>query len=286
MNRSIRIAAMAVLVVTACVAPCAAQGTAPSAGPVVSIQWLKQHAANPGVVVIATNDTPPYESGHIPNARFLGHDGTLDHGAHRLLAPAQLATVLARAGATDSSRIVLYGEPLAVGWLYYALASIGHADHVSVLDGNYTAWLAAGHSGSTDSPAPASGRLTVKPSPDIAVDRAWVRSHLDDPKTRLLDVRSSQEWEKGVIPNSTKFLWADLYSDVKIRRLKTPAEMRAVFEKAGVGAGQTAVTYCAVGMRASLAYFAARAAGIPARVYVGSWADWSSDPTSPITKNR
>jgi thiosulfate/3-mercaptopyruvate sulfurtransferase len=253
---------------------------------VVSIAWLKQHATNPGVVVIATNDTPPYESGHIPNARFLGHDGTLDHGAHRLLAPAQLATVLARAGATDNSRIVIYGEPMAVGWLYYALASVGHADRVSVLDGNYTAWLAAGHPGSTDSPAPASGRLTVKPSPDIAVDRAWVRTHLDDPKTRLLDVRSPQEWEKGVIPNSTKFLWADLYSDVKTRRLKTPAEMRAVFEKAGVGAGQTAVTYCAVGMRASLAYFAARAAGIPARVYVGSWADWSSDPTSPISKNR
>jgi 3-mercaptopyruvate sulfurtransferase SseA len=37
-------------------------------------------------------------------------------------------------------------------------------------------------------------------------------------------------------------------------------------------------------MRASLAYFAARAAGIPARVYVGSWADWSSDPSSPIAR--
>jgi thiosulfate/3-mercaptopyruvate sulfurtransferase len=62
--------------------------------------------------------------------------------------------------------------------------------------------------------------------------------------------------------------------------------MHAAFEKAGVGAGQTLVTYCAIGMRASLAYFAARAAGIPARVYVGSWADWSSDPTSPVSKQR
>ena len=263
-----------------------AQGTAPAAGPIVSIDWLKQHINDPGVAVIATNDTPPYEGGHIPNARFLGHDGTLEHSAnaHRLLAPEQLAKALARAGATDSSRIVLYGEPLAVGWLYYAFASIGHADRVSVLDGNYAAWLAAGNPASNDVPAPGIGRLTVKPAPDIAVDRAWVRSHLDDSKTRLLDVRSPREWDQGTIPNSTKFLWADLYSDVKTRKFKTPADMRAAFEKAGVKPDQTAVTYCAIGMRASLAYFAARAAGVPARVYVGSWADWSSDPANPVSK--
>jgi thiosulfate/3-mercaptopyruvate sulfurtransferase len=288
MGTSTRIASVAVLAVLACVAPCAAQSTASgaSAGPIVSIDWLKQHFNDPGIAVIATNDTPPYESGHIPNARFVGHDGTLEHESHRLLAPEKLAAALASAGATDSTRIVLYGEPLAVGWLYYAFASLGHADRVSVLDGNYAAWLAAGNPASTDVPAPGTGRLTVKPSPDIAVDRTWVRSHLDDPKTRLLDVRSPREWEQGVIPNSTKFLWADLYSDVKTRRLKSPADMRAAFEKAGVGAGQTLVTYCAIGMRASLAYFAARAAGIPARVYVGSWADWSSDPTSPVSKQR
>jgi thiosulfate/3-mercaptopyruvate sulfurtransferase len=285
MNTSARVGVVSVLAFFVGTAVASTQTSAPaSAGPIVSIDWLKQQLNNPGVVVIATNDTPPYESGHIPNARFVGHDDTIDHGAHRLLPPAQIATVLARAGATDTARIVIYGEPLAVGWLYYALAAVGHADRVSVLDGNYSAWLAAGHPASTDVPPPATGRLTVTPVADIAVDRAWVRSHLDDKNTRLLDVRGQQEWDKGMIPNATKFRWADLYTDVKTRRLKSPAEIRAVFEQAGLQSGQTVVTYCAVGMRASLAYFAARAAGIPARVYAGSWADWSSDPASPIAK--
>jgi thiosulfate/3-mercaptopyruvate sulfurtransferase len=57
-----------------------------------------------------------------------------------------------------------------------------------------------------------------------------------------------------------------------------------VFERAGLRAGQTAVMYCAVGMRASLAYFAARAAGLPARVYLGSWTDWTRDALSPIAR--
>jgi 3-mercaptopyruvate sulfurtransferase SseA len=70
-----------------------------------------------------------------------------------------------------------------------------------------------------------------------------------------------------MIPNATKFLWGDLYADVNARRFKSPRELAATFERAGVAKGQTVVTYCAVGMRASLAYFAARVAGIPARVY-------------------
>jgi thiosulfate/3-mercaptopyruvate sulfurtransferase len=284
MSRRWRVCALAL---AAHVATTAAQDAGfRGVGPVVSLEWLARQLSDPGVVVIATDDTPPFDRGHIPNARFLGHDATLNHDSHRLLAPADLAAVLGRAGATDAARIVIYGEPMAVGWLFYAFASLGHADHVSVLDGNFTAWLAAGRQASTDTPPPGSGRLTARPAPEIAVDRAWVRSHLDDASTRLLDVRSPQEWDRGMIPKAAKFLWGDLYADVKTRRLKTPAEIRAAFERAGVGPGQTAVTYCAIGMRASLAYFAARAAGIPARVYVGSWADWTSDPTSPVAKGR
>jgi thiosulfate/3-mercaptopyruvate sulfurtransferase len=253
--------------------------------PVVSLAWLHQHLTDPNVVIIATDDQPPYSEGHIPGARFVGHEATIDHNDHRLRPPAELASALARAGATDTARIVLYGEPLAVGWLYHAFASLGHGDRVSVLDGNYTAWRAAGHPSSTETPPAARGRLTAKLAADVSVDRAWVKSHLYDANTRLLDVRSQQEWDRGMIPNATKFLWADLYTNVKTRRMKPASELKAAFERAGVQPGQTVVTYCAVGMRASLAYFAARAAGIPARVYVGSWADWSSDPTSPVAKS-
>jgi 3-mercaptopyruvate sulfurtransferase SseA len=37
-------------------------------------------------------------------------------------------------------------------------------------------------------------------------------------------------------------------------------------------------------MRASLMYWAARAAGLPARAYVGSYQDWQMDSTDPIVK--
>ena len=57
-----------------------------------------------------------------------------------------------------------------------------------------------------------------------------------------------------------------------------------MFASAGVQSGQEVVTYCAIGMRASLMYWAARAAGVPARVYVGSFTDWQRNSTNPIVK--
>ena len=44
------------------------------------------------------------------------------------------------------------------------------------------------------------------------------------------------------------------------------------------------MTYCAVGMRASLMYWAALAVGVPARVYVGSFEDWQQDSTNPVVR--
>ncbi|MGE5837626.1 MAG: rhodanese-like domain-containing protein [Acidobacteriota bacterium] len=56
--------------------------------------------------------------------------------------------------------------------------------------------------------------------------------------------------------------------------------------KAGVKPGDQVVTYCAVGMRASLMYFAARYAGVPARVYVGSLEDWPRQPGYPVVRRN
>lgn len=257
----------------------------PSAGPIASIEWLRQHADDPKVVIISTDSPESFARGHIPRAALVPHDDLLDRGEHRFPAPADLARRFARAGASDGARIVLYGnEPLALGWTYVALATIGHADHTSVLDGNVRAWQAAGHPVASGAASPVEGRLTPRPASGVLVDRAWVRGRLDDAATKLLDVRSPGEWKGGTIPGGVPLAWRDLYADVDTGRLKPAADLRDVFTRAGVRNGQTAVTYCAVGMRASLAYFAARAAGLPARVYLGSWTDWTSDSSSPISR--
>lgn len=251
---------------------------------VVSTAWLSARLDDPGVVVITTGERAEYERGHIPGARFVSHEDTVGPD-HRLLDRDALARSLARAGARDDARIVVYGEEaMATGWLYMALASLGHGDHVSMLDGNMAAWRRDGRSVSTDTPPAATGRLTPRAAPDVVVDAAWVRARLESPGVRIIDVRTTREWDRGRLPGATFVLWQDLFTDLGTLRFKPKEEIRALLSKAGVRPSDQVVTYCAIGMRASLMHFAARYAGYDTRVYVGSWQDWSRQPGYPVVR--
>lgn len=251
---------------------------------VVSTHWLAANLRDPSVVVIATGDRDDFDRGHIPGATFIEHMETVG-GDHRLLPTTELADALARKGAADDRRIVLYGDhAMSTGWLYMAFASIGHADHVSMLGGNIEAWRQEGRPLSTEPASVKPGRLTVKPAPNVIVTAPWVRDRLEQPKVKIIDARTQREWDSGRLPSATLVLWQDLFEDLKTLRFKSRAEIRALLAKAGVGADQQVVTYCAIGMRASLMYFAARYAGYDGRVYVGSWDDWRRQPGYPIVR--
>ena len=120
------------------------------------------------------------------------------------------------------------------------------------------------------------------------VDAAYVKERLQSPAVKVLDVRTQMEWNNGHLPGATLILWQDLYADQRMQKFKSLDEIRALITKTGLAPNQSVVTYCAVGLRASLMYWAARSAGIPARVYVGSWQDWQqrSSGINPIADTQ
>jgi len=252
--------------------------------PIVSTEWLAAHLKDQNVRIVDVSGRDSYNRLHIDGATFLDHMDTVDNG-HRPLPADAMAKVWAKIGVGDDTHVILYGDsPMATGWQYMMLASIGHADQVSMLDGSIKLWEMEGRPTSKAAPTVATATLTPKPSPDAIVDAAWVRQRLESPAIKVLDVRTTQEWNGGHLPNATLILWQDLFADRETLKFKSPQEIKALIEKAGWKPGQEAVTYCAIGMRASLMYFAARAAGIPARVYLGSWQDWQRSPSNPIVK--
>ena len=258
---------------------------ATSVEPMVSTAWVQAHLTDPQVRVVFTGDRGVYDRAHIPGARFIGHMDTLGPD-HRLLPVADLARALAaKAGAADGAHVVLYGDsPMQTGWMYMALAAVGHEGDVSMIDGGIDLWRAEERPVSTDVPPPGSGSLAVQPAPDVIVDAAYVKERLQSPAVKVLDVRTTMEWNGGHLPGATLILWQDLFADQRMLKFKSIEEIRALIQRTGVAPNQSVVTYCAVGMRASLMYWAARASGIPARVYVGSWQDWQRDSSNPIVK--
>ena len=258
---------------------------AAAAQPIVSTEWLAAHLKDPTVRIVDVSGRDAYDTLHIDGAVFLDHMDTVD-SAHRPLPADAMAKAWAKIGVGDDTHVVLYGDsPMATGWQYMMLASIGHGDQVSMLDGGIKLWEMEKRPTSKARPTmAAAATLTPRPSTDAIVDAAWVRERLESPKIRLLDVRTTQEWNGGHLPNATLILWQELFADRQTLKFKSPEEIRALIEKAGWKPGQEAVTYCMVGMRASLMYFAARAAGIPARVYLGSWQEWSKDASNPVVR--
>lgn len=260
----------------------AAVGTAVQ--PIVSTEWLQAHLKDPNVRIVDVSQRESYDRLHIDGAVFLDHMDTVGSD-HRPLPADQMAKAWGRIGVGDGTHVVLYGDtPMATGWQYMMLASIGHGDQVSMLDGGVRLWESEGRPTSRATATVAAGTLTPRPSPDFIVDAAWIRERLESSKIKLLDVRTNQEWNAGHLPNATLILWQDLFADRQTLKFKSPQEIKALIERTGWKPDQEAVTYCLVGMRASLMYFAARAAGIPSRVYLGSWQDWSKDPTNPIVR--
>ena len=279
---SIRFAAVLGALLVAC--PAAAQ-TRPAGPPLlVSTTWLADHLRDPNVVVLQTSQAAAARE-QIPGARLVPHDSLMTMGAsHDLAGASEMVTTLARAGVSNSSHVVIYGEALASGWLFFALDYLGH-ERTSLLDGGLDKWKAEGRPVSAVGAPPPGGRFQPQLRPQVRVSAETVQNRPAG-AVALVDARSEKEYVAGHIPGAQLLTWQNVYSDSKLQVFKSPAEVAALFAAAGAASGKTAITYCQIGLRSSLLYFAARYAGLDARNYVGSWSDWSAKglPTEPARK--
>ena len=64
--------------------------------------------------------------------------------------------------------------------------------------------------------------------------------------------------------------------------LKSQAELRALFDRAGIAPDDTVVGYCHIGQQATAMLFAARLLGHPVLLYDGSFQDWSRGTDAPV----
>jgi thiosulfate/3-mercaptopyruvate sulfurtransferase len=118
-------------------------------------------------------------------------------------------------------------------------------------------------------------------------DAAYVLARLDAPGTTIVDARDARYYNgeaggqprPGHIPNAVNLPFSSLIAGTKI---KDEAALRQIFAEAGVKAGSEVVSYCHIGMQASLVALAARMLGYEARVYDGSFEEWRGRDDLPV----
>jgi len=262
----------------------------------VKSDWLAQHASDANLVILHSGSPADYAAGHIPGARLVPQGGLAAAPAAsggltlELPTAADLRTQLQDLGVSDNSRVVIYaaGNQIpAATRLVYTLDAAGFGDRVSLLDGGLAEWKKTGHATSTEAtPAHAGvlGPITLQPR---SVDADFVRGHLQAPGYTVVDARASNFYDgsqagsaqgtnpkKGHIPGAKSVPFSSVTTlDAD---LKSADELAAVFASAGVKTGDHVMVYCHVGQQATAVLFAARTLGVDAKLYDGSFQDWSA----------
>ena len=265
----------------------------PAPSLVVSPDWLAAHLHDPDLVLLQVGTEETYKRGHIPGARF-GDWMTLhlmggDPKALSLEMPpaAELHDALQDMGISSTSHVVVYASDEYWSPSTRVVLTLDYAglENVSYLDGGLQGWTAAKHPVSAEVPPPHKGTLAPLTIAPVIVDAAFVQSHLRTPGFAIVDARARSFYDgvqaggprdarkNGHIPGALSAPFDSFATGDG--QLKPAAEIKKLFDEAGVKPGDTVVGYCHVGQQATAMLFAARTLGHPVLLYDGSFEDWA-----------
>lgn len=270
---------------------------------VVSPAWVATHLHDKNLVLLQVGDSSEFIERHIPGAHPVGlaqisagMDSNVDRDRElvlEMLPPADLRARLESLGISNGSRVVVYfakDRVSAVTRVLYTLRYAGLGDRAAFLDGGLPAWIAENRPVANGPAAPVNrGTITTAADPALVVDANWVLNHSKHPGFALLDARMTGFFDgtmqddgprRGHIPGAASLPFEELY-DSQLR-LRSPAELQARFQQAGVQRGDTVVAYCHIGQRATAVLLAAETLGYPVRLYDGSFQEWGRRSDLPI----
>jgi thiosulfate/3-mercaptopyruvate sulfurtransferase len=270
-------------------------------GPVVSPEWLRRHASERDLRIVdlrwyldGRSGRDAYARGHIPGAVFVDLadiSGKSGAGRHPLPSRARFQAAMRAAGVNRGDRVVVYDDASAsvAGRLWWLLRVFGH-DAAAVLDGGIQAW---GEPLQTREPQPHRGDFVAR-QPDWTSVVTYQQLRDGSASGVLLDARAPSRYRgeeepidprAGHIPGALSAPWqGNVGPD---GRYLPPERLRRRFHRLGVRHGEQAVLYCGSGVSTIQNLIALELAGMRgARVYAGSWSDWSRHDDAPVATGR
>ena len=243
--------------------------------------------------IIDVRPAEDYANGHIPGATHFDLFGLslIDTSDAPLKAfMFMIHHVLELRGVNESKEVVFYEDNSgmrAARGLWF-LEYYGHPN-AKMLDGGFRAWKAAGAPVTSDATPPKTASFKIAERRDVLATTDDVLRSLGQKQIAILDTRSEGEYlgthvraaRGGAIPGAIHIEWTDnLAPDGKF---KSNADLKTMYEKAGITPDKEVVSYCQGGYRAAHSYVALRLLGFPkVRNYIGSWKEWGDRADLPI----
>ena len=238
-----------------------------------------------------------YRAGHIPGAVYaslskdLSAPPTGTNGRHPLPCVEDLELTFARVGIAADTQVVMYDQDngMYASRMWWTLRYLGH-DAAAVLDGGWAKWVREQRPVRTGEEERPVARFVAERRKDMRLPVTQVEALLGDPSVLLVDARSPDRFEgrnetldraAGHIPGAANHFYQ---RNVTAEGVMLPVEqLRRQFEETLAGRSpDQVVMYCGSGVTACQNLLAMDHAGLRgAKLYAGSWSEWSADPARP-----
>jgi thiosulfate/3-mercaptopyruvate sulfurtransferase len=270
----------------------------------VDTQWVENHLNDDSIRVVEVDENPGlYAEAHIPGA--IGFDwkkDLQDQVKRDFLGPGEFGELFGRHGISNDHTIVLYGDRnnWFAAYTYWYLKYYGH-DNVKLMNGPREKWISEGRPTSRDVPRYDSQQFNAQDGdPAIRAMRDEVSDAIDT-DTRLVDVRSPQEYSgeliamagyeqegaqrAGHIPGAASVPWAQAVQEDGT--FKSADDLSELYGNKGVTDGNPIIAYCRIGERSAHTWFVLHEllGHDDVKNYDGSWTEWGNMVAVPIEKD-
>ena len=270
----------------------------------VDTQWLEDHLDDDSIRIVEVDENPAlYAEAHIPGA--IGFDwkkDLQDQVKRDFLGPEAFGELFGSHGVSNDHLVVLYGDRnnWFAAYTYWYLKYYGH-DNVKLLNAPREKWIGEQRPTTTDVPSFAPASFTAQAGDEtIRAKRDEVQSALDA-DTKLVDVRSPQEFSgeliampgyeqegaqrSGHIPGAASVPWAQAVQEDGT--FKSAEDLAELYRSKGVTNGSPIIAYCRIGERSAHTWFVLHEllGHDDVKNYDGSWTEWGNLVNVPIEKD-
>jgi thiosulfate/3-mercaptopyruvate sulfurtransferase len=219
--------------------------------------WLAQQMESSDLRIVDARPATSYLLSHIPGAVNIpipwGYLKDPQHPAF-IMGPEAFKALMEQAGIGDDAQVIAYDDDGGhhAARLWWALEYYGHPGAVRLLNGGWDKWTAEGRPTTTLRPTTPQVTFTPRPNPQVLATPEQVQAAITTPGVFLLDVRSRGEYQGtdrrdnrygGHIPGAVHLEWVNAVTPDGLKSWKSPQELRAIYEGAGIQPGQKVITY-------------------------------------------